>query len=166
MYGYHGRILHVNLTNGQTHIETFDETFAQTYLGGNGFAGVQHAAAADTDDPIAAFISCTRDTVADGLNFRFAGNGEGCGVNTVLAQELKQRFSPLNVLAGYDQRAFARALDCGPGPAQGSRAEDDSSCRREFKLHYQPLSSGKIFVNFTLLRGSAIMDATVSRQVA
>ena len=38
MYGYHGRILHVNLTNGQTHIETFDETFAQTYLGGNGFA--------------------------------------------------------------------------------------------------------------------------------
>ena len=38
MHGYHGRILHVNLTNGQTHIETFDETFAQTYLGGNGFA--------------------------------------------------------------------------------------------------------------------------------
>jgi aldehyde:ferredoxin oxidoreductase len=28
MHGYHGRILHVNLTNGQTHIETFDETFA------------------------------------------------------------------------------------------------------------------------------------------
>ena len=38
MHGYHGRILHVNLTNGQTDIETFDETFAQTYLGGNGFA--------------------------------------------------------------------------------------------------------------------------------
>src|SRR5215470_16803910 len=38
MHGYHGRILHVNLTNGQTSIETFDETFAQTYLGGNGFA--------------------------------------------------------------------------------------------------------------------------------
>jgi len=38
MHGYHGRILHVNLTNGQTHVETFDETFAQTYLGGNGFA--------------------------------------------------------------------------------------------------------------------------------
>ena len=31
MYGYHGRILHVNLTNGQIHMETFDETFARTY---------------------------------------------------------------------------------------------------------------------------------------
>lgn len=38
MHGYSGRVLHVNLTNGQAHIETFDETFAQTYLGGNGFA--------------------------------------------------------------------------------------------------------------------------------
>ena len=38
MHGYNGKILHVNLTNGQTQIETFDETFARTYLGGNGFA--------------------------------------------------------------------------------------------------------------------------------
>ena len=38
MHGYHGRILHVDLTHGQTHVDTFDETFAQTYLGGNGFA--------------------------------------------------------------------------------------------------------------------------------
>src|SRR5215475_12306145 len=38
MHGYHGRILHVNLTKGQTSIDTFEETFAQTYLGGNGFA--------------------------------------------------------------------------------------------------------------------------------
>jgi len=38
MHGYHGRILHVNLSTGQTQIDTFDETFAQTYLGGNGFA--------------------------------------------------------------------------------------------------------------------------------
>jgi aldehyde:ferredoxin oxidoreductase len=38
MYGYNGRILHVNLSTSQSTIETFDETFAQTYLGGNGFA--------------------------------------------------------------------------------------------------------------------------------
>ncbi|MCZ6872973.1 MAG: aldehyde ferredoxin oxidoreductase family protein [bacterium] len=38
MYGYNGRILHVNLSTSQSSIETFDETFAQTYLGGNGFA--------------------------------------------------------------------------------------------------------------------------------
>lgn len=38
MHGYSGRILSVNLTTGQSAIETFDETFARTYLGGNGFA--------------------------------------------------------------------------------------------------------------------------------
>jgi aldehyde:ferredoxin oxidoreductase len=38
MHGYHGRILNVNLSSGQVDIETFDETFARQYLGGNGFA--------------------------------------------------------------------------------------------------------------------------------
>ena len=38
MHGYHGRILNVNLSSGQVGIETFDETFAKQYLGGNGFA--------------------------------------------------------------------------------------------------------------------------------
>ena len=38
MHGYHGRILNVNLSSGQVAIETFDETFARQYLGGNGFA--------------------------------------------------------------------------------------------------------------------------------
>lgn len=38
MHGYHGRILNVNLSSGQIGIETFDETFARQYLGGNGFA--------------------------------------------------------------------------------------------------------------------------------
>jgi aldehyde:ferredoxin oxidoreductase len=38
MHGYSGRILNVDLTQAQVTIETFDETFAKTYLGGNGFA--------------------------------------------------------------------------------------------------------------------------------
>jgi aldehyde:ferredoxin oxidoreductase len=38
MYGYSGRILNVDLAHAQVTIETFDETFAKTYLGGNGFA--------------------------------------------------------------------------------------------------------------------------------
>ena len=38
MHGYHGRILNVNLSSGRVDIETFDETFARQYLGGNGFA--------------------------------------------------------------------------------------------------------------------------------
>jgi aldehyde:ferredoxin oxidoreductase len=38
MHGYSGRVLMVNLTTSQVTIETFDETFAGEYLGGNGFA--------------------------------------------------------------------------------------------------------------------------------
>ncbi len=38
MHGYSGRMLNVDLSRGQVVIETFDETFAQDYLGGNGFA--------------------------------------------------------------------------------------------------------------------------------
>ena len=38
MFGYTGRILHVDLTQGKSSIQTFDEAFARKYLGGNGFA--------------------------------------------------------------------------------------------------------------------------------
>ncbi len=38
MHGYSGRMLNVDLSSGQIAIETFDETFAKDYLGGNGFA--------------------------------------------------------------------------------------------------------------------------------
>ncbi len=38
MHGYSGRMLHIDLCQGEVKIDTFDEAFAQTYLGGNGFA--------------------------------------------------------------------------------------------------------------------------------
>jgi aldehyde:ferredoxin oxidoreductase len=38
MYGYTGRILHVDLTLQKFKIENFDEAFARKFLGGNGFA--------------------------------------------------------------------------------------------------------------------------------
>ena len=38
MHGYSGRILNVDLSSGAVAIETFDDAFAKTYLGGNGFA--------------------------------------------------------------------------------------------------------------------------------
>jgi aldehyde:ferredoxin oxidoreductase len=38
MYGYTGRILHVDLTEQKFRIESFDEVFAKKFLGGNGFA--------------------------------------------------------------------------------------------------------------------------------
>ena len=34
-YGYHGRILHINLTEGSTEIEQPDEEFYRTYMGGS-----------------------------------------------------------------------------------------------------------------------------------
>lgn len=37
MYGYNGRILRVNLSNGKVWVETKDERFYRTYLGGWGF---------------------------------------------------------------------------------------------------------------------------------
>ncbi len=38
MYGYFGTILKVNLSSGEIVRESFDEEFARTFLGGNGFA--------------------------------------------------------------------------------------------------------------------------------
>ncbi len=38
MYGYTGRILHIDLTEQTCKIQNFDKAFARKYLGGNGFA--------------------------------------------------------------------------------------------------------------------------------
>ena len=38
MYGWHGRILRVNLTNGTTREETFSEEESKKYFGGRGLA--------------------------------------------------------------------------------------------------------------------------------
>ena len=38
MKGWNGKILRVNLSTGETKIETFDEEFAKKYIGGRGFA--------------------------------------------------------------------------------------------------------------------------------
>ena len=38
MFGYHGRILRVDLTAGEVRQETYEADFARKYLGGNGFA--------------------------------------------------------------------------------------------------------------------------------
>ena len=36
-YGYHGKILRVNLSQGTTSAEEIDEQFCRKYLGGAGF---------------------------------------------------------------------------------------------------------------------------------
>ena len=36
MHGYAGRILHVDLTTGKTHVEPLNEDYAKKYIGGIG----------------------------------------------------------------------------------------------------------------------------------
>ncbi|HOM10098.1 MAG TPA: aldehyde ferredoxin oxidoreductase N-terminal domain-containing protein, partial [Spirochaetota bacterium] len=38
MFGYHGKIVEVNLTTTSINVKNFDGDFARLYLGGNGFA--------------------------------------------------------------------------------------------------------------------------------
>jgi aldehyde:ferredoxin oxidoreductase len=38
MFGHHGRIMNIDVTDSSFQIETYDEAFARAYLGGNGFA--------------------------------------------------------------------------------------------------------------------------------
>ncbi len=38
MFGYQGKILHVDLTSKRSRVEEFDEGFARKFIGGNGFA--------------------------------------------------------------------------------------------------------------------------------
>ena len=37
MFGYQGKILHVDLSTRQSRVEEFGDEFARNYLGGNGF---------------------------------------------------------------------------------------------------------------------------------
>ncbi|PMB75073.1 MAG: aldehyde ferredoxin oxidoreductase, partial [Candidatus Bathyarchaeota archaeon] len=36
MYGYAGRVLHIDLTTGKTHVEPLNEDYAKKYIGGIG----------------------------------------------------------------------------------------------------------------------------------
>ena len=55
MYGYFGTILKVNLSSGEVVRESFDEEFARTYLGGNGFAAkIIYDAVPPDADPLSA----------------------------------------------------------------------------------------------------------------
>ena len=40
-YGYHGKILHVNLSTGKMEVETPPESFYRTYMGGSAMATLE-----------------------------------------------------------------------------------------------------------------------------
>jgi aldehyde:ferredoxin oxidoreductase len=53
MFGYNGKILRIDLSNGQITSEEFDPAFARTFLGGNGFAAkLIYDGVADDVDPL------------------------------------------------------------------------------------------------------------------
>jgi len=47
LYGYAGRILHIDLTTGKTHTEPLNEDYAKKYIGGIGL-GMQACASGST----------------------------------------------------------------------------------------------------------------------
>jgi len=53
MFGYNGKILKVNLTQGEIREESYGEEFAKTFLGGNGFAAkIIHDSVPSGTDPL------------------------------------------------------------------------------------------------------------------
>jgi len=80
-------------------------------------------------------------------------------------------FCPARLPARHDEGVAAELAGDGAGIAQHAGAKRTRvavAIRNAWNLawqnHYQPESSGNRFVNFTLVRGSAIIGATVSRQ--
>jgi aldehyde:ferredoxin oxidoreductase len=81
MKGYAGKVTFVDLTSGTIHDESFNETFARKYLGGNGFAAKMLCdrvpLGADPLGPENAFILCTGP-----LNGTLAHGSGRCGIVT------------------------------------------------------------------------------------
>jgi aldehyde:ferredoxin oxidoreductase len=78
MYGYGGRILTVDVGTGAQRIEEFDDAFARTYLGGNGFAAKlcydRIPVGVDAFDPRNLVAFCTGPVTDSPI----AGNSRGC----------------------------------------------------------------------------------------
>ena len=66
----------------------------------------------------------------------------------------------------HQQRAPSHLPDRRRHLLKRARAEDNPCCGGELEPHHQPSSAGKMFEYFTAVRGSAIISATASRQVA
>lgn len=126
---------------------------------GDGFAGIDGAAAAEGDDHAAAGVARQPDAFAHQIDGRLGGGFEpGAG-------KTGDRRGALARAPRDHQRAPAELLHRGRHFAHHSGPEQDAAGGGEFEAHHQPSSPGKTFENFTPARGSAIMGATASRQV-
>jgi hypothetical protein len=99
----------------------------------------------------------------------FGGGLAGTGKITVVTiglQDVDERLGALRVATGDEQGTAAAGAGFGSGCFEGAAAEGDALGGGEIEeeAHVKCWSSGKRLVNLTLVRGSAIMEATVSRQ--
>ena len=120
------------------------------------FAGVDGAAAAETDHQVAVLRARERDSAAHQLQRRFTRDLEQHAIQP----------GRRNRLPHDQQGAAAHRLRRGRHLAHRSGAEDNPGGGGELERHgaHQPSSPGNRFVYFTLVRGSAIISATWSRQ--
>ncbi len=132
---------------------------------GDGFGGIEGAAAAETDDEIAGVGAGVSDGAGDVVGRRFVGDRNGGGGELSGGEEVKEGLGAGRIAAGDDEGAVAEFARERADLFQGAGAEDDPGGGGEFEGHYQ-VPAGWRLVNLVLVRGEAIIGATVSRHAA
>lgn len=103
--------------------------------GGDGFAGVDGAAAAEANHQIAGFFAGKVCAVADGVEFGFAGDAEDGGGEAMFVQEREQRLGAAAIAAGRNESVASEITSQGAGFAKDPGAEDDAGGSGEFEAH-------------------------------
>ena len=101
----------------------------------------------------------------DGQKLRLTSNRKVRSFNPCRAQQSTDRLRASQVSSADNQRAKAERIRQAPNLTYCSRAEGDSGRGGKFKPYHLAPSPGNTLLNFTLERGSAIIEATASRQV-
>jgi hypothetical protein len=147
-------------------LEVVERVAAVAEQRGDRLARVERAAAAEGDHLVAAGGARVGDGCADQRHRRLARDGEARGRQPCGDERGDERVGARRRAARHQQ---------GPRPERardprhlrdGAGAEHDARRRGDLEGGgaHQPVSSGNRFWYFTLVRGSAIMSATASRQ--
>src|ERR1041384_4458101 len=144
------------------HLEIIKQITGSGDQGCNGFCRVYCAPAAKADHEIRSALSSVLDSARYQVNSRFSADCIMCGCDAIAFQNFEQWSNTRGVVAGHDEGVCAELLRLKFAGA--AWAKHDARRRRKLEAFtHQKRSSGNRFVNFTLMRGSAIIGATVSR---
>ena len=160
---------------------------------GNGFCGVERAAAAEADHEVAGVRAGVGGGANDIVGRRLVCDGGGGHGESGGREKIEEALSTGGIAAGDNERASTERGRGGRDGREGAGAEGDLLRGGEVEAHrsefpaaigtmrswerdlweprtggsaYQAESSGWRLVNLVLVRGSAIIDATASRHVA